>query len=366
MLSRRAFLHGSALAIGSRRLLAQATPEPRSDLLKALVHPFMQKYEVPGLSLAYGRGTRIVLQQSFGFANRETHQPVTTQSVFRIASLSKPITSAAIFALVQAGKLRTSDKVFGPGGILSNIPVHSAAAQQITVRHLLTHTAGGWGNEENDPMFHSHDRDRNAFIQHTVADDPLMDEPGTAFAYSNLGYFLLGRIIERASAQPYMLYVQQHVLPPLGITNMQLATRHPAPNEVRYYGQGAGRPYDFDIELQDANGGWLATAIDLVHFALGVFSSKDRAGAPTLLSPQTLAQMLQPTAANPHYACGWGLSPDGDATHIGSLPGTASLLMHRHDGLAWAILTNTRRPHSAMDEDLRQLSWAIARGLRTA
>ena len=362
MLTRRSFLTGATLTLYNLPALAQ-DPQPQ---IQTFVERFMRTYDVPGLSLAYGRGTRILLAAAFGSANRRDHQPATSQSLFRIASLSKCITSAAIFTLVDAGKLRTSDLVFGPTGILSNFAVAPGHIRQVTVRHLLTHTAGGWGNEGNDPMFHNHDRDRNLFLQHTVTDYSLYNAPGSTYAYSNFGYFLLGRIIGRVSGQPYPAYVQQHVLRPLGITDMQLGTNQTAPGEVHYYGDGPSNPYDVPIELHDANGGWLATPTDLVHFALGVFSATDKAGAPTLFSPQTLAGILQPTAANPHYACGWGLSPDGDATHAGALPGTATLLMHRHDGLAWSILTNTRRIHSAMEEDLRKLSWDIARSLPNA
>jgi CubicO group peptidase (beta-lactamase class C family) len=367
MLTRRAFLCGSAVSLIGVRSSAQAVstaiPPAVLSQVGTLAQAFMDKYDVPALSLAYGRGTRMLLAQAYGLSSRESHQPATPQSLFRLASLSKPITSAAIFTLVQAGRLHTTDVVFGPKGILNNLDVHSPSLQQITVRHLLTHTSGGWGNAEDDPMFRLHDRDRTVFLQHALDRYPLYDTPGTAYAYSNLGYFILGRVIERVSGQPYMPYVQQHVLQPLGLNDMQLAARHPAPNEVRYYGQGGQNPYDVPIELHDANGGWLATASDLVRFALGVFSARDNAGAPALFTPETLAQLTRPTPANPHYACGWGVSPDGDYTHPGSFPGTTTLLMHRHDGLAWALLTNTRRPHSPMEEDLRQLSWAIARSL---
>jgi hypothetical protein len=114
------------------------------------------------------------------------------------------------------------------------------------------------------------------------------------------------------------------------------------------------------VELHDANGGWIASAADLVHFALGVFSANDKAGAPVLLKPETLNQMTSGSAANPRYACGWSISPNGDASHSGGFDGAASFLMHRHDGLAWAVLVDTRRAHSNMEKDLHDLSGKIA------
>ena len=363
MLTRRAFLIASALSATALPDLAQSVLDPArsqlADEVRTLVQAYMAKYQVPALSLSYGRGSRSLFTQAYGSADTKTHQPATTESLFRIASLSKPITSAAIFTLVQAGKLNLAGHVFGPDGILSGTPTRSPLLAQITVRHLLTHTSGGWGIDGKDPMFHSHDRDGNAFLRDTLQEYPLAHSPGTAYAYSNFGYFLLGRVIERVSGQTYGDYVQQHVLHPLNITDMTLAAQTPAAEEVHYYSDGAD-PYLVPIALHDANGGWLATASDLVRFALGVFAAADHAGAPGLLTRATLAQLTQPTAANLHYACGWGVSPNGDFGHHGSFPGTTAVLVHRPDGLAWSLLTNTRLPHTAMEDGLEQLGWNIA------
>jgi CubicO group peptidase (beta-lactamase class C family) len=337
----------------------------------ALVKSYLTAYDVPGLSLAYGTGERMLLVRGYGLADHYDHVPVTPQSLFRIASLSKPFTSAAIFTLVEAGKLHTSDRVFGPGGILSSFALHKRAdwLQAITVEHLLTHTAGGWSNKERDPMFHEpgvHDpnRDRSVFLQRTLDSYPLESQPGTRYAYSNFGYFLLGRVIEQISGMPYGEYVRQHVQAPLGTTDMQLAAKKPAAGEVHYYGQGRDDPYSMPIELHDANGGWIATPTNLVHFALGVFSADDNAGAPRLLKPETLRQLTHASVANPEYACGWNVSHDGNCSHSGGFDGTASFLMHRRDGLAWAVLVNTRRPHSEMENSLHQLSWDVASALK--
>lgn len=346
------------LSVGTGR----ATATPDSSHVDDLVLAYRAAWDVPALSLAYGRGERIVMARAYGLADRHDRRPATPQSRFRIASLSKPITSAGIFTLVEAGSLRTSDRVFGAGGILAGFALRKRGdwLQDITVEHLLTHTAGGWSNQGHDPMFHEADRGHAAIIQHILDKYPIEDAPGKRYAYSNFGYFLLGRVIERISGIPYGEYVRQHVLAPLGITGMRLAKRTAAADEVHYYGQGRGDPYAVPVELHDANGGWIASAADLVHFALGVFSANDKAGAPVLLKPETLNQMTSGSAANPRYACGWSISPNGDASHSGGFDGAASFLMHRHDGLAWAVLVNTRRAHSNMEKDLHDLSGKIA------
>lgn len=369
MLTRRSFLY-SSLAVSAGLGLGQsiaAITDPRSARVDSLVRSYLSAYDVPGLSLAYGTGEGMLLVRGYGLADRHDHAPVTPQSLFRIASLSKPFTSAAIFTLVEAGRLRTSDRVFGPGGILNSFALHKHTdqLQAITVEHLLTHTAGGWSNKEHDPMFHETDRDRNVFLQRTLDSYPLESQPGTRYAYSNFGYFLLGRVIEKISGMAYGEYVRQHVQAPLGITDMQLAAKKPAAGEVHYYGQGRDDPYSIPIELHDANGGWMATPTDLVHFALGVFSADDNAGAPRLFKPETLHQLVHGSVANPAYACGWSVFHDGNCSHSGGFDGSASFLMHRRDGLAWAVLVNTRRAHSEMEDSLHQLSWDIASALKS-
>jgi CubicO group peptidase (beta-lactamase class C family) len=213
---------------------------------------------------------------------------------------------------------------------------------------------------ERDAMFHETDRGRTLFIQQTLDSCPLEAASGTRYAYSNFGYFLLGRVIEQVSGIPYGQYVQQQVQAPLGITMMQLGTERAAAGELHYYGQGRDDPYTVPIGLHDANGGWIATPSDLVHFALGGFSGDDKTNAPALLKPETLHQTAKASAANAEYACGWSVSPDGNYSHSGGFAGSASLLMHHHEGLAWAVAVNSRRAHSEMEEDLHKLSWDLA------
>lgn len=367
MLTRRCFL-GSSLAASASLILGcnrGATAKPDPGRIEALVSAYLAAKDVPGLSLAYGRGDQIVFAQGYGVADRLDHSLVTPQNLFRIASVSKPFTAAAIFTLAEDGKLRTSDHVFGMAGILNTFELrtHADWLQAITVDHLLTHTAGGWSNKENDPMFHDTDHTRTVFIQRTLDGYPLETPPGTRFVYSNFGFFLLGRVIEQVSGMPYGDYVRQFVQAPLGITDMRLATKDPAAGEVQYYGQGRDEPYSVPIELHDSNGGWIATPTDLVRFALGVFSAEDQAGAPALLKQETLRQMTQRSAANPERVRGWDASSNGNYFHNGSFPGTASFLIHRHDGFTWAVVVNTRREESETAHDLQELSWNIARSM---
>ena len=212
--ARRAFSRRSFVAYVTAASLSLFAGEVQGQAaIDAAVHEYMQEFDIPGLSIAYGRGARIFFAQSYGWADRGKRNPVSTSSLFRIASCSKPITSAAIYTLVQTGKLRTSDKVFGPQGILPHFRLGKDAGQvqQITVEHLLTHTSGGWANGPGDPMFHTSEHDHGAFLQHTLDTHPLTTPPGTEAAYSNFGYFVLGRVVAQVAGQCYEDFTREKV-----------------------------------------------------------------------------------------------------------------------------------------------------------
>jgi N-acyl-D-amino-acid deacylase len=201
---------------------------------------------------------------------------------------------------------------------------------------------------------------------------PLDFDPGQRYAYSNFGYCLLGRIVEAVTRQPYQAWTQRHVLEPAGITDMRVGATQAsgrAPGEAHYYmadGQTSRSvfpddtepvawPYGgFHLEAMDAHGAWIASALDLAKFGSALFDAHPR----PLLGPRALKLMTEPPAPpvardeegrlqRTYYACGWSVrSLDNPSTlncwHAGSLPGTASLLVRRADGVGYAALLNQR------------------------
>jgi len=202
-----------------------------------------------------------------------------------------------------------------------------------------------------------------------MAGQPLDFDPGNRMAYSNFGYLLLGRVIEGVTNQSYEDYVQKHVLARVGIKSMRVggtAREHLAPDEVAYYdargrttravfgprrGEAVPFPYARSIEIMDAHGGWIASAIDLLRFA----SAFDDPRRCRILGERSIEFMFarpagslgfgddgKPKAA--YYACGWMVRPKGNGRrntwHTGSISGTSTLLVRRHDGLNWAVLFN--------------------------
>jgi N-acyl-D-amino-acid deacylase len=329
----------------------------------------MTKYGVPGAALAVAYNGRLVYSRGFGFADLATKQAVAPDSLFRIGSISKPFTAVAVLKLVEEGKLDLDAKAFKildiqpPGGEVLDQRIWS-----ITVRELLEHS-GGLGRPPLDPMFFSTSVAKavgapapascETVISYMMMTGLLGFAPGTRFEYSNFGYCALGRIIERITGMGYEDYMRTEVLVPMGIVDMQsghtqLAFR--ALNEVHYY-DGENRtvqsvfqnvtepvpyPYGgFYLEALDSVGGWIASAQDLVRFALSV----DGARPPAYLRPETVDIMLArnsvlwPTGDH-WYALGWEVTYPS-WWHAGGVPGSAAMLVKMPNGVAWAVLFNT-------------------------
>ena len=335
---------------------------------------FMQRFDVPGVSVAIARDGSLLYNEVFGSAGHERSEPLSSTSLFRIASVSKPITSAGIFTLVEKRKLSLSDKIFGTGAILGTDygkKPYDAYLQSVSVDHLLTHTAGGWQNDATDPMFRFPQFNHAELISWTLDNLPLANAPGEHFAYSNFGYCLLGRVIEKVAQMPYADYIHQQILAPCKIDDMRISGNtlaERAPSEVTYYGQNGEDPYGMNVARMDSHGGWLASAADLARFAANI-----GARHPTLLTPESIATMTAPgPAGNPanavKYARGWNVRNDGKGNwwHNGSLPGTTSIMVRTATGFAWAALANTRRqPANDINLALDQMVWDMARQVPT-
>jgi CubicO group peptidase (beta-lactamase class C family)/dihydroorotase-like cyclic amidohydrolase len=347
-----------------------------------VLQAFMEKHHVPGGALAITDGGRLVYARGFGYADVATRQPVTPESLFRIASISKPVTATAIMQLVEQNKLNLDDKVFD----LLDFEPHLESGvefdkrqQAITIRHLLQHR-GGWDRDRSfDAMFQSV-RFANMLnvpapaapteVIRAMLGQQLDFDPGHRYAYSNYGYCLLGRVIEVLGGKPYETHVRENVLAPLGITSMRIGSTRLAgrqPNEVRYYhpefgtsvfaddlDQRVPQPYGaWYLEAMDSHGAWIASAVDLARFGCA-FDSADN--CPILGSEFVRAMFERPPGLAGHdkksvpklhyYGFGWSVDVDDagqiSASHSGSLPGTNTCLIRRHDGRNVVILFNTR------------------------
>jgi N-acyl-D-amino-acid deacylase len=340
---------------------------------------FLRDNHVSGAALAVAKDGRLVYARGFGHADIRRRIPVQPGMRFRIASISKPITAAMILRLVEMGLLRLSDHVFAFLRIA--LPADAdPRLSEITIEHLLHHTAGFDREKSFDPMFRPVAIARAESVAppaqaidiiHYMTHRKLDFAPGERYAYSNFGYCLLGRVIEQATGLSYEAAVRQHLFEPIGIRNTQLGqTLTAAWNEVHYFdekrrkanavvGPNFGTPVPLPygawyLEAMDAHGGWIASASDLVRFA----SAFDEPDQCKILNADSIKTMFarpegragQDKKGKPRevfYACGWIVRalPDGkmNTWHNGALDGTASILVRRADGLCWAVLFNTCR-----------------------
>jgi CubicO group peptidase (beta-lactamase class C family) len=362
-LDRRQLLKGAlAWTAGAAITQAQAggdVPERERVAMRRIANAFREKYGVPGLSVAIAHRGRLAYEEAFGQADAERGEVLTPAHCFRIASVSKPITACAVFDLVEAGRLSLDTRVFGRGAVLGTRfgrTPYGRGIEAITIEHLLTHTAGGWRNDGGDPMFQRPRLDHAELISWTLDSAPLQNRPGQAYAYSNFGYCILGRVIEAVTGRGYAEHVQQRLLDRCGVRSMAIAGDTLAdrqPSEVRYHGRAGDDPYRMNVRRMDAHGGWLASARDLVLFAVHVDGF---ATTPDVLRPATITRMTTASTANPGYAKGWSVNRAGNWWHGGSLPGTSSILVRTSGRLCWAALANTRSSGMNLDP----LMWEMA------
>jgi CubicO group peptidase (beta-lactamase class C family) len=360
-----------ALALDAHAAAAESFFRLRFALWK-LIH----KHDIPGVTVAVMKDGRLVLADGLGWADEESWEPARADTLFRIASVSKSITAVTVLRLVEQGKLHLEDKAFA---LLPDITPPAGETpdprlQAITVRDLLQHS-GGWDSSEGgDPQFGSLAIAEALGIPsppspRTVVGfwmgQPLQFDPGTRHSYSNFGYNVLGRIIEKITGQSYETHVLSEVLTPLGIRRMRLGAslkEQRARGEGTYHANRGAALVDsvfpalgkvpkayggWSHEALDAHGGWIASAVDLLRFVRGVEGS---GGQPRLLSDAMLAAMVAypqglGQAHDHYYALGWDVDDSGKATeqwsHTGALENSnAALLVRQTNGVSYAVVFN--------------------------
>jgi CubicO group peptidase (beta-lactamase class C family) len=268
-------------------------------------------------SILVARNGEPVVSKGYGMANIELAVPNTQQTVFRLGSVTKQFTAMAIMMLQERGKLRVSDPVCQ---YLTDCP---AAWQPLTIRHLLTHTAG-IPNYTNFPDFA-----RTAVLPTSSADmvgmlrdKPLEFAPGEKFAYSNSGYYLLGMIIERVSGKTYADFLQTSIFTPLGMSRTgydspSTIIRSRAAGYARQAGETVNAAY-MDMTIPFAAGALYSTTEDLLRWDQALY--KD-----TLVSQKSLDEIFTPEKGG--YAYGWSIGKRFDRqviAHGGGIYGFAT------------------------------------------
>ena len=288
---------------------------------------------VAGGSLAIAREGRLVLARGYGLADIKTRRPVTPETLFCIASVTKAVSAVATLRLVDERKLHLNARLVDVlADLTTNRRFGDPRFRNITVRHLLYHASGipdrvkTNGDEPGGEVDEGGGSREAVAMYHAAAAGQLDFAPGTDHRYSNSGYLILRLAIERGAGQSYDSFIREKVFKPMGISRIVMETAQPIPEETSRYVRGprglrpAGR--------NPVN--WMATPTDMVRFLSAVSGTR---GEP-FLSPKMYRQMVTPPPppletrpGAKHVGLGWDAVqnlPKGDRfSKNGGKPGVA-------------------------------------------
>jgi CubicO group peptidase (beta-lactamase class C family) len=336
-------------------------------MLESGLSSLLRKYNIKGASVAVAKEGKLVFAKGIGYADAETREPVEPRHMFRVASVSKLITAIAIMKMNETDLLDLNDRVFGHEGIL-NDPVYlnyrDPRVENITVWHLLDHSAG-WNRRYGDHMFMPHFIAREIEAELPVRSSDIIRfalqrrlhfTPGSGSSYSNLGYAILGEIIEKISGLTYEDYVREAILYPLDILDMRIGKNletDRTENEVKYYEQSNALktnsiynademvPYSYggnDIETLGAAGGWIASSAELLKLVVAIDNEN---GANKILSDKSIDLMTGMKFSDGN-TIGWaGTDRRGNWWRTGTFSGTSAQVMRQNNGLSWTVLLNS-------------------------
>lgn len=280
----------------------------------------------------------VLLDQGYGSANLEWNIPNDGATKFRLGSVTKQFTAVAILLLQERGKLTLDAPV------KTYLPDAPATWDRVTVRHLLTHSAGipnftnfpDYATTKTLPATH-------ASLIARFRDKPLEFAPGEKFAYSNSGYVLLSAIIERLSGQSYAAFVAENLFKPLGMADTGYDS-HAAilPRRASGYSPGKDGPVNadyVDMSIPQGAGALYSTTRDLLKWQRGLYGGK-------LLKPAMLAAFRTPYKDG--YALGVGVQNAGGSTtieHGGGIEGFNTALAYDPDRkITVVVLGNLNGP----------------------
>lgn len=330
------------------------------------VNAYLRKWHMKGASLAITRGDSLVYAKGYGWADEENGLEMSPRHILRMASVSKLITAAGIMVLHDRGELNIKDTVFGPSGILNDSTITALIKDRnyykITVEHLMRHQGGF----RRDPLFSSRDVMNQLQLDHApeaedfyrvVLNRRLKFAPGSWQSYSNFGYLLLSKVIEKVSGMPYEEFIRNEVLAPAGCYDMHIAGTYyedRKDNEVRYYThEGDGKYIEEynnsnvivercyggnNIPMLSGAGAWCGSPAEIARF---VASIDGRPEVPDIISKESV-ELMTGYYDRDTFSLGWNdTHPDKGWSRSGTLAGTTALVKLFPDGECWVFISNT-------------------------
>jgi CubicO group peptidase (beta-lactamase class C family) len=316
---------------------------------------FVDQGKVAGLATLVSRRGRVLHRRGYGKLNLATGQPVQDDSLFRLASLTKPITAVAMLMLLEQGRFDLHDRVSRWIPEFADLKVYQGAPggqvelaeleRPLTVRHLLTHTAGfAYGVEPNDPVAGRY-REAGFFsslfvlqaslpeLIRRLARLPLVAQPGVGFRYS-IAYDVLGYLIELIADRPFDVFLRERIFEPLGMVDTSFVV---PPNKLNRFGPLYTHGDESELVVLDdpatsawaqadtvrsGGGGLVSTLPDYFRF-LSLLLNDGELDGVRLLARTTVAQMTTnqlPGAVRPDEGYGFGVGVQVEDQRPAGLP----------------------------------------------
>lgn len=314
---------------------------------------FVQKGKVLGFSVVILAKGDTLYNRAFGFMDSARTQPTTTNTIYKIASITKPHLTTVVLILAEEGILSLDDYLYD---WLPDYP-NEAHAKKITLHNLITHTSGipDYISEIDSLFLLTKIAPTKKTYYDFVQDKDLNFEPNTALSYSNTGYVLMGMIIEKATGKSLESEIERVIATPMGFT------------ALKHFSEQLGHPnFSKSFELRDTiiglspmnsftwirgDGGWSTSAIELAQFPKGLVDGR-------LLNKQSLGQMTRPQTLKNGLVIDYGLGLrmgtfEGERVwgHTGGDASTWGMLQYFPErDLSIAVLVNTNStPHDALE-----------------
>ncbi|MGH9444084.1 MAG: serine hydrolase domain-containing protein [Thermoanaerobaculia bacterium] len=275
-------------AILASSLTTFAASAPGLDRnIDAMAHEVMQSQRIPGMALCVLQGGRLLASRAYGIADLENDVPVTNETEFSIASITKQLTAAAVLQLSERGLVRLDDDI---SRFVPDFPVRNAG---VTLRRLLNHTAGIRNLQDLGDRYwkQSAAPAKPRDIIRLFESEPLDFKPGTDYHYSNSGYILLGAVIEKASGETYGEYLRKHLFEPLHLKHMTYGGSSALiPHRARGYwvdGSAFINAAHYDDSQAFSMGGVYSNAEDLAKWVDALHHGR-------VLKPESYNEMITP------------------------------------------------------------------------
>lgn len=322
------------------------------NYLDRRVPELMRHYKIPGVSLSVLKKGRILWSDSYGYADIQAGRKMTNDSYYRVESLSKSLTAWGVMKLIEQGRLDPDQPVMT---YFKNrvIPDSEYSEESVTVRMLLSHTAGMPLGSIG--LRYAPGEKKPALRQQLLADAFLKQEPGRSFSYSNTGFNILEALIEEITERDFSEYMKNELLLPLGMEHSSFDWNESFNDQIPKGYDLKGNPVPVYVYAEKASGGLFASVADIAAF-LAAGMTNDSVADRKVINTQSINELYMPRA-DIHGFYGLAFDAYGFGHFIESLSNGRIAVSHGGQGTGWmthfhsvpstgdgiVILTNSQR-----------------------